>query len=96
MAVLALVSCGWLLGAALIGTPEALAYLAPPLALIALLALGRYPGADVLERHLAARRRPAPRRATLRSHHRPVPKLLPRGGTLLAAGLASRAPPVVG
>lgn len=96
MAVMALVSCAWLLGAALIGTPEALGYLAPPLALIALLALGRYPGARVLERRLRVRRATLTRRIHRRTPRRAAPALLPRGGDLLATGLAGRAPPGLG
>lgn len=93
MAVMALASCAWLLGAALIGTPEALGYLAPTLAILSLLALGRYPGAVAFERRLRARRS-APRRRRGRSAHRlRVVLALPRGGALLAAGLAGRAPP---
>ncbi|MEA2332115.1 MAG: hypothetical protein QOH58_2253 [Thermoleophilaceae bacterium] len=71
---------------------EVLAHLAPVLALLCALLLGRYPG----ERALRPRRRPRPPR-------RPRPLggprrrmdtvLLPRGGALLACALAGRAPP---
>lgn len=95
MAVMALASCAWLLGAALIGTPEALAYLAPPLTILALLAFGRYPGAVAFERRLRARRAASPRPRSRSAQPRVVPALpLPRGGALLAAGLAGRAPPL--
>lgn len=72
----------------------ALGYLLPALALLALLALRRYPGERAL---LAAieRRRPVrrPRPCGARSLH-PRPRArLPRGGGLIASSLAVRPPP---
>jgi hypothetical protein len=95
MAVLALASCAWLLGAAAIGAPEALGYLAPTLAILSLLALGRYPGATAFERHLRAPRAAPSRPRAHRPRRRAATSKLPRGGALLAAGLAGRAPPLV-
>ena len=76
------------------GTPEALAYLAPALLLMAPLLLGRYPGEHAL---LPASKTRAPVRAS-----RPADRCSPgvharsgRGGRLLAAALAGRAPPAV-
>ncbi|MGD9736679.1 MAG: YcnI family protein [Solirubrobacterales bacterium] len=72
---------------------SALFYLLPALLLLATLLLGRYPGERLLL--AVARRRPAERAAaeppalTLLLHR---PRL-PRGGALLAAALAGRAPP---
>jgi hypothetical protein len=72
------------------GCVLAFLYLAPALLLGAMLALGRYPG----ERLLLARSRPRTRRTAPRlGCHRPARARLPRGGELLAAGLAGRAPP---
>jgi hypothetical protein len=71
----------------------ALAYLAPLLVLLLALLLGRYPGERALRRRLE---RPRPRRAHVQSGPRrsPARSCLPRGGALLAAGLAGRAPPL--
>ena len=93
MAVMAIVASAWLLGSAAIGETQAFGYLAPPLALFALLVLGRYPGERALARRLGSPGHPpAPRPIG----HRP-PRLvhvpLPRGGRLLGAALAGRAPP---
>jgi hypothetical protein len=65
--------------------------LLPVLALLAALALGRYPG----ERALRALARRAVRRRAPRSAPRPAPApfLLVRGGPLVGARLAGRAPP---
>jgi hypothetical protein len=69
-----------------------LLYLAPALLLGALLLGGRYPGERVLSRPLrrrfAVRRRPLPRVLP-----RPPRRTRPRGGLLIAAGLAGRGPP---
>jgi hypothetical protein len=66
--------------------------LLPVLALLAALAFGRYPGERVLRRALARR---AVRRRALRAAPRPAPApfLLVRGGLLVGARLAGRAPP---
>jgi hypothetical protein len=70
-----------------------LLYLAPALALAAMLLLRRYPGERLL---VALRRRSAmPRtrtRARLRSPSHPVLRV-PRGGLLMAFALAVRPPP---
>jgi hypothetical protein len=91
MALLALIASAWVLGAALLGGPEALGYLAPTLVLVGLLVLGRYPGERALARRAARPRalRPAPLLAPARAR-----RILPRGGVLLASGLAGRAPPL--
>lgn len=93
LAVPAVVGALWLAGLRVEGLQLALVYLAPVVALATLLLTGRYPGARVLERYIARRRvrrriaaGPVPRRR--RSH-----RLLPRGGRLVAAGLAGRPPP---
>jgi hypothetical protein len=66
--------------------------LLPVLALLAALALGRYPGERVLRRALARR---LPVRRVPRDALRPAPApfLLVRGGLLVGARLAGRAPP---
>jgi hypothetical protein len=66
--------------------------LVPVLLLVAALALGRYPGEGALERVRATRRRrrrPADAASPARS-----PLTLVRGGLLVAASLAGRAPPL--
>jgi hypothetical protein len=68
-----------------------LAHLLPALVLAALLAAGRYPGERRLARARAAPRRaprPARQAAPLAPESRP-----PRGGLLMARGLAVRPPP---
>jgi hypothetical protein len=91
-ALLAVIACGWALGVALLGAPEALGYLAPTLVLTGLLMLGCYPGEFAFARR--ASRPQAPRPMPLA----PVPRArraLPRGGVLLASGLAGRGPPLL-
>jgi hypothetical protein len=66
--------------------------LVPVLLLVAALALGRYPGEGALDRVRATRRRRR-RPADVASPARP-PLLLIRGGLLVAASLAGRAPPL--
>jgi len=74
------------------GVVIGLLYLAPALLLAALLLGGRYPGERVLARPL--RRRFTPRRRPLRrALPRPPRRTTPRGGLLIAAGLAGRGPP---
>jgi hypothetical protein len=86
----------WLLGLELLGVEAALAYLAPALLILLPLMGGRYPGDDALVR-VAARRAPVPAR---RAQAPAVPRrrrhaaLLPRGGRLMGAALAGRAPPL--
>ena len=73
---------------------SALFYLLPAVLLLATLLLGRYPGERLLLA-VAARRRP-PARASAEpplTRFRLDRPRLPRGGALLAAGLAGRAPP---
>lgn len=83
---------GALLGLQLAGPEPGLLYLTPALALIAALLLGHYPG----ERLLLAAARPRRRRASSAApsfRSAPAGRRLPRGGSLLATGLAGRAPP---
>jgi hypothetical protein len=86
----------WLLGLEVLGVEAAFAYLAPALLILLPLLGGRYPGDEALAR--AARRRArAPRRPSTAAaplRRRPPDVLLPRGGRLVAAALAGRAPPV--
>ena len=94
MAVLALIACAWLLGFAVFGATDTLGYLAPMLALLALLISGRYPGEEALQRRLVSKR-PPERRRPVRATARPrTCAPVPRGGALLAAGLAGHAPPL--
>jgi hypothetical protein len=84
----------WLLGLELLGVEAALAYLAPALLILLPLLGGRYPGDEALVR--AAGRRARPARASLPGpvpRHRARDALLPRGGRLVGAALAGRAPP---
>lgn len=70
----------------------ALLALAPALVIVATLLAGRYPGARALAALAArARRRPAP--AALPAAPLLGGRIVPRGGLLLAASLAGRAPP---
>lgn len=93
MAVVALAALVWALGSAAMGAMEALGYLAPALLLLALLALGRYPGERAYARRLGRRSRARSRRAPRARRWRGALPALPRGGALVAAGLAGRAPP---
>jgi hypothetical protein len=77
------------------GLVEAIAYLVPVLLLLALVAGGRYPGERAYARRIAHARVARPRRAGQARRRRPWLAELPRGGALLAAGLAGRAPPPV-
>lgn len=95
MAVVSLIAAVWVLGTALLGVPDALGYLAPALVLLALVALGRYPGEDAYTRRLTAHvARPRPRAIAL-GWTPTVRARVVRGGALLASGLAGRAPPAV-
>jgi hypothetical protein len=84
----------WLLGLELLGVEAALAYLAPALLILLPLVTGRYPGDEALLR--AAGRRARSRRrlppVAVPRRRRDV-GLLPRGGRLVGAALAGRAPP---
>lgn len=70
-----------------------LLYLAPAVLLLAALAFDRYPGERLLAA-VARGWRPAPHREG-RAPARPAtpPRLVPRGGVLLALALAGRGPP---
>jgi hypothetical protein len=92
MVTLALAASVLLLAGSLLGVGEALAYLAPGAGLFMLLALGVYPGADAYERALKRQNVRTPRPRASRPRLR-VGVALPRGGALLATGLAGRAPP---
>lgn len=73
---------------------HALLGLAPLVALIALLALGRYPGEAALDAARNRRGPQRPRRPPVADATLPLPRRpLPRGGALLARRLAGRAPP---
>ena len=84
----------WLLGLELLGVEAAFAYLAPALLILLPLLGGRYPGdralARAAARRTASRRRPPAIRAR---QPRTCFYLLPRGGRLVGAALAGRAPP---
>jgi hypothetical protein len=86
----------WLLGLELLGVEAALAYLAPALLILLPLLGGRYPGDEALVR-VASRRAPVGARregAPAMSRRRQDAALLPRGGRLVGAALAGRAPPL--
>jgi hypothetical protein len=90
------ISCVWLLGLELLGVEAAFAYLAPALLILLPLLGGHYPGDRALAR--AGRRRSSPRRRPCSSpgpRRRPRPGLLPRGGRLVGAAMAGRAPPTL-
>jgi hypothetical protein len=74
------------------GMTDCLACLAPAVLAVLLLWLGRFPG----ERAMLARTRSVrPRRARRRAAgRRPGDTRMPRGGALIAAALAGRAPPL--
>jgi hypothetical protein len=93
----AFVTAAALLLAALAGHAEVVAYLAPACALAVPLLAGRYLGEDTLERlrDRRARRRRRVAVAPLAGARR-AKAGFPRGGRLIARGLAERAPPVVG
>ncbi|MGH2963197.1 MAG: hypothetical protein ACRDL3_13545 [Solirubrobacterales bacterium] len=87
------IAIAWSLALALAGTTEALLYMAPTLLLALPLALGRYPGEEIL----AAARAQRPARSRAVSEPRPAAappaRALARGGGLIAAYLAERPPP---
>jgi hypothetical protein len=90
-----LITAAWSLIAALLGSTEALLFLAPALLLALPLALGRFLGEDKLARLRARHRQPRARTATAicAVAASRVRTLLPRGGALIAAALAKRPPP---
>jgi hypothetical protein len=69
--------------------------LLPVLALLAALALGRYPGERALRRALARRAPGRPRAPLAVPRPARAPFLLMRGGLFVAARLAGRAPPAL-
>jgi hypothetical protein len=78
------------------GMGEGIAMLAPALALFIPLLAGRYVGEQRIARFRTARTAPAPRRRSAVCSHlarRAPAALVPRGGLLLAASLATRPPP---
>jgi hypothetical protein len=91
-----LVAAMWSFGAAALGSDKALLFFVPVLLLLLPLAFGRYPGEELL---CKLRKRVASRGSRKRTSApaptpRPSPVLsIPRGGALLAAGLATRPPP---
>lgn len=93
MAFLALAASLWALGSAVLGVSEAFAYLTPALLIFALVASGRYPGERAFASRIVHRRVTRPRRAARTLRRRLPLRELPRGGALLAAGLAGRSPP---
>jgi len=89
----AAITCVWTLGMLIVGVGDALIYLAPALLILLPLLTGRYPGDEALVR---ASRRPRRRRrgaAPAEQRRTPTTHLLPRGGRLVGAALAGRAPP---
>jgi hypothetical protein len=91
----AAITAVWTLGMLILGVGDALIYLAPALLILLPLLSGRYPGDDALVR---AARRAGPRGRRLppvapRPARTPIAELLPRGGCLVGAALAGRAPP---
>lgn len=72
-----------------------LLYLAPALLLLLALAFDRYPGERLIQA-AAHRRHRSPRAGRSRPPLLPLPLLaIPRGGALLAYGLAGRGPPAL-
>jgi hypothetical protein len=90
---LSLLAMALLLGESIAGMSEGLAMLTPALAFALPLLVDRYLGEDLLDR-VRATVPPTPRgpAAALAVARRPQ-RLLPRGGALLAASLATRPPP---
>jgi hypothetical protein len=86
----------WLLGLEVLGVEAAFAYLAPAFLILLPLLGGRYPGDEALARAAARRARARRRTGAIAAppRRRPRRALLPRGGRLVGAALAGRAPPV--
>ncbi len=75
----------------------AVAYLLPPLLLLLVLALRRYPGERALLAVIERRARRLPRTVCGPIVPRPRPRaVFPRGGRLIASSLAVRPPPAIG
>jgi hypothetical protein len=92
----AALSLAWLLGLELAGVSDAFAYLAPAVLIFLPLLGGMYPGDEALVRAVARRTRARwrPSVAARPPRRRRPGALLPRGGRLVGAALAGRAPPV--
>ena len=92
----AAIAAVWTLGAMALGAGEAFVYLAPALLILLPLMSGRYPGDEALSRPALRRRGMSPLggSAAIEPDRRTRPAaLLPRGGRLVGAALAGRAPP---
>ncbi len=92
MALVAILSAVGVLALVGLGAADALGFIAPTLGLLTLLVLGRYPGAEPLERLLA--REPRPRAGRSRSSASRHQLAWPLALRLLEGSLASRGPPV--
>lgn len=91
---LAALAAAWALCAEAAGVSSGLWHLLPVLLVFAPLLAGRYPGEELFVRAVTRRRRPAPALSRGRAQlPRPRRASLPRGGRLLGARLAGRAPP---
>ena len=96
--VASLAVAAWLLAHGVGSSGEGLVMLVPAFAFAVPLLAGRYIGERTIERVRAARasapmRRP--RAGAAIPHRRPSLALVPRGGLLLAASLATRPPPAL-
>jgi len=92
---LAAASMAWIVVQGVAGLGDGFVMLAPALALALPLLAGRYLGEEAIERvlvALAARTASRGRPCQIAPRHPRVP-LLPRGGRLIAASLATRPPP---
>jgi hypothetical protein len=67
----------------------------PALVLFLPLACGRYVGEDGIARLVAIRRTPIVRAIARHTRALRAPRILPRGGRLIAASLAERGPPAL-
>ena len=86
----------WALALALLGSTEAVMFLAPVLLLALPLAANRYVGEKIVVRAITRHRAPKPRasRSSAPPRARTV-SLVPRGSTLIARFLAGRPPPAL-
>jgi hypothetical protein len=89
-AAVALLTAVWLLGWTGVGVHDAHVYLAPAVVLLAVLVLGRYPGADLLTRR--ARRRSSARKEVA-AQRRPTPPVWLLPLRLLEGSVGRRGPP---
>ncbi len=86
----------WSLGIAALGAHQVLLFMVPALLLALPLALGRYVGEERLGRlrdRIAQPRSPRRVPASGRAPRRDTGLMVPRGGALIAFGLATRPPP---